>query len=50
MAGVGRVLPPSSLPALPEGAAAFARTAVAANASAAAPSVSADLKATGAVS
>lgn len=43
-------LPLFSLPALPEGAAAFARTAVGANAFAAAPSVFVDPKATDAAS
>lgn len=43
--GGGAFIPPFFLPVLPEGAAAFARTAVAANAFVAAPSVSAGPKA-----
>lgn len=43
-------LPPFSLPVLPEGAVAFAKTAVAANASVVAPSVSVGPKATDAAS
>ena len=46
----GHFLSPSSLPVLPEGAAAFAKTAVAANAFVAVPSVSVGPRATDAAS
>lgn len=49
-AGTRTVFSHFSLPALPEGAAAFAKTAVGANAFAAAPSVFVDPKATDAAS